>query len=203
MDSNEIKKTTTESTRPPLSKEEQKKVRRHLRKVRLQLYRNLLRAYHGWWCWFWVCRTRGFGNTAVILLPGDDQEISYLSLLYLDQMLDKRKHDNAIILTHDPVVIKVAGLFSKRILRVKYFSRKKAEALMQFYCLYDFNPKFICASLDEPHGRNGSALIGERGTTKEEVFVIGLYNLYPVERPDSPEYYGRDAVVNEFMNCRN
>ena len=193
-------KITDNEKRPPLSKEEQRKVRKHLRKVKRQLYRNLLRAYRGWWNWFLICRTKGFGNTAVILLPGEDKEISYLSLLYLDQMLENRKHDNAIILTHDQVVITAAPLFSDRILKVKHFSRKKAEALMQFYCLYEFNKKFICASLDEPHGRNGSVLIGKRGTTKEEIFVIGVYRLYPVERPDKPVYMGNDKEIAEYID---
>ena len=103
----------------PLSKEEQRKVKKHLRNVKRQLYKNLFKAYIGWWHWFWICRTKGFGDTAVVLIPGEDREISYYALLYLDQMLDKRKYKNAIILTHDFDVIKVAPLFSKRILKAK------------------------------------------------------------------------------------
>lgn len=184
----------------PLSKEEQKEVKKHLRKVKWQLYRNLLRAYHGWWWWFWICRTKGFGNTAVVLIPGEDKEISYLSLLYLNQMLDSRRYDNAIILTHDPVVIKAAPFFSNRILQIKFFGRTKAEALMQFYALYKFNNKFICASLDEPYGRNGSSMLGKRGMTKEEIFCIGVYRLYPIVRPNSIVYRGNDFEINSFLN---
>lgn len=187
----------------PLSKKEQKEVKKHLKKVKRQLYRNLLRAYHGWWCWFWVCKTKGFGNTAVVLIPGDDEEISYLSLLYLDQMLIKRRYDNAIILSNDPVVIKSAKLFSKRILRAKSFNKKKVEALLQFYCLYEFNKKFICASLDKPYGRNGSVLIDKKGITKEEVFVIGVYCLYPMVKPALVEYSGNDSEIASFMSIGN
>lgn len=170
----------------PLSKEEQRKVKKHLRKVKMQLYKNLVKAYIGWWHWFWICRTKGFGDTAVVLIPGEDREISYYALLYLDQMLDKRKYKNAIILTHDQVVIKAASLFSERIIKAKYFSRKKAEALMQFYCLYEFNKKFICASIDEPNGRNGASILGKRGTTKEELFVVGVYKIYPFSKLEKP-----------------
>lgn len=187
----------------PLSKEEQKEVKKHLKKVKRQLYRNLLRAYYGWWCWFWVCRTKGFGNTAVVLIPGEDKEISYLSLLYLDQMLNARKHDNAIILTRDSLIMKTASMFSGRILKTQFFNRKKAEALMQFYCLYEFNKKFICASIDEPYGRNGSTLIGKRGTTKEEIFVIGIYRIYPFTRPEKPIYEGDDSAIIEFLKTHD
>ena len=72
---------------------------------------------------------------------------------------------------------------------------------MQFYCLYEFNKKFIVASLDEPYGRNGSALIGKKGTTKEEIFVSGVYRVYPFERPDEPEYTGDDEEIKRFIAC--
>lgn len=185
-------KLLTSNEIEPLSKEEQRKVKKHLRKVKTQLYKNLIKAYIGWWHWFWICRTKGFGDTAVVLIPGDDKEISYYALLYLDQMLDKRKYKNAIILTHDQVVIKAASLFSERIIKAKYFSRKKAEALMQFYCLYEFNKKFICASIDEPNGRNGASILGKRGTTKEELFVVGVYKIYPFSKLEKPLFSAKE-----------
>ena len=160
---------------------------KHLKQVKRQLYRNLISAYRGWWEWHKIVKGKGVGdNTAVVLLPSCEREINHLALLYLDSMLSRRKYKNAVILTHDPAVKKCAQLFSPNILRVVSFSRKKAEHLMQFYCLYEFDKRFICASLDEPNGRNGSALIGKRGTTVEEIFVIGVYRVYPFQRPEAP-----------------
>ena len=181
---------------------DQKEVDRHLKGVKRQLYRNLRAAYRGWWQWHKVIRGKGVGNTAVVLLPSCDREINHLALLYLDDMLKSRKHDNAVILTHDPAVLKSAGLFSQKILRVIPFSRKKAEDLMQFYCLYEFDKRFLVASLDEPNGRNGSVLIGKKGTTQEEIFVIGVYRVYPFERPEAPEYHGDDPEIRKFLEGR-
>lgn len=174
---------------------------KHLRKVKRQLYKNLFKAYGGWWHWRKIKKIKGFDNTAVVLLPSCDREINHLALLYLDDMLKSREHDNAIILTHDPEVIKAAHLYSDKIFKVVSFSRKKAERIMQFYCLYEFNKKFIVASLDEPYGRNGSALIGKKGTTKEEIFVIGVYRVYPFERPAEPAYDGEDEEIKRFITC--
>lgn len=175
---------------------------KHLRTVKRQLYKNLIKAYSGWWQWRKIKKVKGFNNTAVVLLPTCEREVNHLALLYLDDMLKSRRHDNAIILTHDPEVLKAASLYSNKILKVIPFSRKKAEHIMQFYCLYEFNKKFIVASLDEPYGRNGSALIGKRGTTKEEVFVIGIYRIYPFERPDEPVYTGEDEDIKSFVECQ-
>lgn len=175
---------------------------KHLKEVKRQLYINLLAAYRGWWQWHKITRKKGFADTAVVLLPSCDREINHLALLYLDAMLEARKFRNAIILTHDPVIEKTAHLFSKNILEVMSFSRKKAEDLMQFYCLYEFDKRFIVASLDEPNGRNGSALIGKRGTTAEEIFIIGVYRVYPFERPAAPVYSGDDAQIQAFLEGR-
>ena len=167
------------------------------------MYLNLISAYRGWWQWHKVIKAKGVaGNTAVILLPGCERETNHLALLYLDDMLKSRKYKNAVLLTHDPAVRKCAALFSQNILRVVDFSRKKAEHLMQFYCLYEFDKRFICASLDEPNGRNGSALIGKRGTTVEEIFVIGVYRVYPFTRPEPPKYDGDDPDIKNFLEER-
>lgn len=175
------------------------KTSKHLKKVKRQLYRNLFSAYRGWWQWHKVTKRKGCGNTAVVLLPSRERETNLLALLYLDAMLKNRKHANAILLTHDPAVIAGAKLFSQNILEVIRFSRKKAENLMQFYCLYEFDKRFIVASLDEPNGRNGSALIGKRGTTKEEIFVIGVYRVYPFERPPLPDYNGDSVEIKSLL----
>ncbi|MCI9289966.1 MAG: hypothetical protein HFF23_10855 [Oscillospiraceae bacterium] len=176
---------------------------KHLKQVKRQLYRNLISAYRGWWEWHKIVKGKGVGdNTAVVLLPSCEREINHLALLYLDSMLSRRKYKNAVILTHDPAVKKCAQLFSPNILRVVSFSRKKAEHLMQFYCLYEFDKRFICASLDEPNGRNGSALIGKRGTTAEEIFVIGVYRVYPFQRPEAPAYEGTDSGIKLFLEGR-
>lgn len=176
-------------------------VEKHLKEVRCQMYRNLFAAYRGWWQWHKISKKKDVQKTAVVLLPSCDAKINYLALLYLDSLLKSSGQDNAIILTHDSAVQKSAQLFSQKILRVMPFSRKKAEDLMQFYCLYEFDKRFVIASLDEPNGRKGSVLIGKRGTTQEEIFVIGVYRVYPFERPAAPNYKGSDAEVKAFLEA--
>lgn len=180
-----------------------KHTKNHLLLVKRQLYANLFHAYQGLWQWHLINRIKGFGQrTMVVLLPGTDRETNYLALLYLDQMLENRNYENAVILTHDEGVIRSGHLFSERILEIKRFDCRKAEHLMQLYCLYEFAPNFICASIDEPYGRNGDRLIGKRGTTKEEIFVIGVYHVYPFYRKEAPVYQGEDDVTRDFMQIQ-
>ncbi|EHL04232.1 hypothetical protein HMPREF0322_05152 [Desulfitobacterium hafniense DP7] len=191
-----------ENKRRPLTKSERKAVRQHLRKVKRQLYRNLLIAYRGWWYWHKLLKKykkQGVHNWAVILLPDTNERDNYLALLYLDHMLSQHKFVKALVLTHSETVLKTAGLFSKRIADIVRCSREEAEALMQFYCLYNFDGRFFCASLDEPYGRNGSKLIGARGISAEELFAIGVYRLYPYEQMTPPQYHGGEADIEDFL----
>lgn len=86
-------------------------VKKHLKGIKRQLYKNLFASYRGWWQWHKIVKRKGVGNTAVILLPTCDREINRLALLYLDDMLTSRKYTNAVVLTHDPAVLKCAALF--------------------------------------------------------------------------------------------
>jgi hypothetical protein len=181
----------TQVQRPPLTKAQKKAVEKHLREVRRQLRRNLFKAYRGWWYWRKLLKKYkkdDIKNTAVILLPEIHDRDNYFALRYLDQMLNQHKFRRALILTHNGAAEKCASLFSDKITAVVHCPRKKAEELMQFYCLYNFDKRFSCASLDEPYGRNGSRVIGARGITAEEIFVIGVYRTYPYERLSAPGY---------------
>ena len=157
------------------------------------------RAYKGRRWWKKLVSKYQIDNTAVILMPSKDSEINFYALLYLDQMIKSRNYDNALILTYDPVVKKCAYMFSQMIIDVKFFSREKAEDLMQYYCLYEFDNRLIVASLDEPYGRNGSAFIGRKELTSEEIFATGVYRLYPVTRPKLPNYVGKDEKIRRFI----
>ena len=176
---------------------------KHLKKVKRQMYKNLFAAYCGWWSWKKIIKRKEVSNrTVILLLPSCDREVNYFALLHLDELLKKRNFDNALILSHDGAVKKSAALFSDKILDVIEYSRKNAENLMQFYCLYDFDRRFIVASLDEPTGRNASRLIGKRGTTKEELLVIGVYRVYPFKRLQTPLYHGDDVEIIGFLKGR-
>lgn len=182
-----------------IASQESREVNHHINALKRQLNSNLKIALKGCYYWHSICRTKGFNNTAVVLIPDEDKEISYYALLYLDNMLEVHHFDNAIILTIDSVAAKAAPLFSKRILSIKVVSRKESESLIKLYSLIKIDDKFFCVSLDKPEGRKGSVLIGQKGVTKEELLAIGIYNIYPIVRPKQNEYIGNDSEVLDYI----
>lgn len=130
-------------------------------------------------------------NTAVILMPSCEDSYNYYALLYMNQFLKKSKRDNAVLLTWDKRVIQCAKDFSENITSVIPFSRRKAELLMKYTSLYNFDDRLTVASLVEPIGRDGHALIGVRGLTEEELFAIGVYGLFPFDKEIPKSFSGR------------
>lgn len=169
------------------------------REIKKLMRRNLWESYRGWWLWHRLVKRYHLGRTRVILLPSKNRAYNYAALRYVDQMLERHHYDNAIFLSVDPVVSKAAGLFSKRILAVETVSRKQAERLMQFYCLYEFDPRFVVASLEEPNGRNAVGLIGKNGTTVEELIAIGVYQIPDFSKESVPCYRGEDPDIRALL----
>lgn len=174
-----------------------------MNKIRRQMRKNLLETYRGWWVWHRMVRKYQIGATAVVLMPGTNREYNRSALLFLDQMLKNQKYENAVIMTVDQAVASCAMLFSDHILGVELISRKKAERLMQFYCLYEFDSRFMVASLDEPMGRDAWRLVGRNGTTVEELMALGVYKLKIYEQPKTISYHGNDAKIIEFLSNKS
>lgn len=142
---------------------------------------------------------RETNHTAVILIPEGDHESSFFALAYLNRLLEHRGWENAILLSTDTLIPRCADYFSNKILAVKHLRPEQEKDLLQLACLYRFDDHFICASIDCPEGRNGSALIGKKGLTKEEIFAVGVYGLWPFQQAHVPTYDGTDPDIMHFM----
>lgn len=129
-------------------------------------------------------------NTAVVLMPSCDDADNYYAMLYLDQFLESTKRDNAVILSYDERVRAAASDFSANITSVIPFSRKKAELLMKYASLYEFDNRLVIASLEEPTGRKGRSLVGVKNLTAEEIFAMGVYRLYPFRKEKPIKWNG-------------
>lgn len=171
-----------------------------IKKLKHTMQGNLVKAYKGWWKWHRFVKKYHLGATKVVLLPAVNTTCNYCALLYLDEMLDEQNFENAIILSVDPIAVKAAKLFSTQILDTLVISRKTAEQLMQFYCLFEFDDRFVVASLDEPEGRTAYRLVGKNKTTVDELLAIGIYHISRFEPLEAPAYIGCDPEIKTFLD---
>lgn len=159
----------------------------------------MFEAYKGWWLYHRIIKKYQAGNTKIVLMPSFKWEYNYYALLYLDQMILQQKYDSALLLAVDKEPLLAAKIFSKKILATHKITRKQAKSLLQFYCLYDFDPRFVVASLDEPEGRNGSRMIGKNGTTIEQMFAVGVYKIPNYKKEKEPVYCGNNKRILHFL----
>lgn len=113
----------------------------------------------------------------VILLPDTKREHNVPAVKYLNKFLEKKYAKKAIVLTHDEWVLGCSDDVEDNI-DIIYFSREDAQALIQFYCLYEFATNFVIASLVEPCGRLGNGLLNKGDITPEEIFLATVYGLF-------------------------
>ena len=168
--------------------------------VKIKFVKTKFYCYLGYWMWHALIKKHPeIQNTAVIILPTKRDSYSYYSLLYLDQFLEKSNRDNAVILTFDKKVIQTARDFSSNIVSIIPVTRRKMKYILTYASLYEFDNRLIIASLEEPVGRNGRNLIGIKGLTEEEIFVIGVYRIFPFVKLQHKPWF--DNTYEENYYC--
>lgn len=174
------------------------------RALRSAIKERLKQTFKGWLVWHGIVKKYGLKKikhhkTAVVLMPQDDMENCYFALLYIERMLKLRKLEKVIILTQKEVIIKASEIMCPSLLGVELLSEDQNLALTQYYNTRLFDPRFIHASLTEPFGRNGRALVGVKGITTEEAVAIGIYKIIPYVRKQRPTYSGEDQELQTFF----
>lgn len=116
-------------------------------------------------------------NDIVLVMPENDDELNYYSLLYIDQYIEENKKKECVVITNNKKVISNYKYLSEKITRIEKLSNKKIRSLIQFYCLYKFDERVLFASLSKPNGRNAERILGKNGIRMEDIVAIGIFQL--------------------------
>jgi hypothetical protein len=132
---------------------------------------------------FWLEFVRKYqvDNTCyVILLPDENQLSHAIALKYLPHFLDKKHAKRGIVMSYDTYIEPFQEHVNECV-QILTCSKEEMEALIQFYCLYEFASNIIIASLEQPSGRMGMGIVGHKNLTFEEVFAGVVYGLLDEE----------------------
>lgn len=142
-------------------------------------------AQHGRDLWLSFVKQDELENgTYALLLPPDTPEYHEPALKHLPEYLKRRNAKGAVVLDvwekedEDEKQERERFLrtYSPLIQRVGFISREDYEALLRFYCLYEFTDRLLIASLEEPDGRLGKNMIGKKDLTIEDLIRVTLYD---------------------------
>ncbi len=120
----------------------------------------------------WTRLNREFGaagRDCVVLLPEDDQELNESALRHIDELAERTKERDVIIVSDQRWVIENAKRFSERILSVVSAAQSEIDDLISFYELYAFTERLYIISLTKPHGNKLKNMLCLHDVTKEDL----------------------------------
>lgn len=168
------------------------------------LQKKLEKARDGKEYWLWLMETYNLSDGKyIILVPDSCTQDAYLSLLFLEDFIKQKNIKSVIILSTDFIIKEVSVLFSDKIEEVIIIDKKIKEAIIKFYCLYEFSSRFIIASLTQPKGRKGTGLLKTGKLCYAEIFAVIIYGLEEVKKNESP--FTEEERLNMWMqkNSKN
>jgi len=112
----------------------------------------------------------------VIVIPDGKREFNTFAMSSISTFLERKRAVKAVVLSNDEWVLQQQEQIKDNISLVKY-EKKQIDALIQFYCLYEFATNLIVASLKQPAGRLGIGMIGKKGLKNGEIFAGVVYGL--------------------------
>ena len=130
-------------------------------------------------------------NECVLLFPTFDEEVNYISLLYMNQLLSGRFFEKAVILAVDSKVVEFSHLFSDNIRKSIVIDQERATELTQCYSVLEFSNRFFVCSLDKPNGRMGRVLKEKFNYEIEMLICVGIYKIY--------NYVVEEEVYRDFF----
>ncbi len=157
------------------------------------------KAFHGYLIWKYV--DRKCHAPLYILMPKEKEEYNYHALLYLEQYLESRKLEEAVILTCDEEAIASLGLFvSKCAVEAVYVSRRKALKLIKYFALNISAARLVIVSLTEPYDTHSENLLGINGVDKGDLVWNDIYRLKGIPEKILKRYDGNDRKIRAFVN---
>lgn len=145
------------------------------------LYIRLLHAFQGYILWHNIIHLHKVsGDCAVILVPPSEQdEYARYAVKHLNAFFRHNYFKSAIFLfdrSELGAMLTEYGV-NEKVQDVIYLSERKIKQLLAF-CNANLNDgRLIIASLDIPYGRNMLDYLKTGVLSKEEIFLIGVYNV--------------------------
>lgn len=140
-----------------------------------ELNNNLYTATKGFLLW------RKFNNKfsiqnkkkIVFVMPSNDRECFYCTLLYSQVFLQQNKE--LIILTDDSFLLELINRIYNKKIKGIFVDSGKLNMLCKYYIVRDFYPNLYLISIREPLRRKCNQLIGKNSVGLSELVCVGIF----------------------------
>ncbi len=143
------------------------------------MFRSVFHIFHGAFLWQILRMRFGLDNgKAVLFLTGDNQKLDYFSMVYLQNFMEQKYVDGAVLFVKDK---RESGLVRKIPLpgcvRCSWYSSRKMRILYDYYSFHKFSDKVIFTYTDLPGDNQLGRALRETKVNEEDAVCLGLYHL--------------------------
>ncbi|MCI9078956.1 MAG: hypothetical protein HFH68_08540 [Lachnospiraceae bacterium] len=141
------------------------------------LERRLEEARKGRLYWLYLLEKYQLDFAGYVLLIPDKEDIVHLKESFTQYIAKKSGSKGVIIICQE--LASMAGCKEDSInnVYIETCTIQEAENLMRFYCMYQFTPNLLIASLEKPDGRRGINLAGKEGLSREEILDMVVFGI--------------------------
>lgn len=151
-----------------------------LQNIKLKMLSNFISSIKGWKIYHKIVHKYPLKRGLYILIPEMDEKLSFCAALYLNQLLLKKKANNAIFLScYDSKIEYYSKMFTGNVKEYVFLNSYEINNILQFYRLYNFDERFLVASFSQPFGNNSQKILNIYPENYNELFALCIYKLKP------------------------
>lgn len=117
-------------------------------------------------------------SKVVVLLSGENEEVDKYAMLYLDNIIERKRAKSAVVFVMDDTVMAEAKkcLDSKYPVKLLKIRRNIIDSIYKLYMMDRFYPNFFWTFTDYTKSNLLGRFIREEGISAEEAVCLAIYN---------------------------
>ncbi len=124
--------------------------------------------------WLYLLEKYKLDFTSYVLLIPDKEDIIHLKNRFI-QYIARKNGSKGVIIAYKELISNIQCTDGS--ICTETCTRQEAENLMRFYCMYQFTPNLLIASLEKPDGRRGINLAGKDGFSRQEILDMVVFGI--------------------------
>ncbi|MDE6615174.1 MAG: hypothetical protein K2K35_01290 [Lachnospiraceae bacterium] len=138
------------------------------------LERRFEEARKGRLYWLYLLEKYKLDLSGYVLLIPDKEDIRHLKKRFI-QFIARKNGSKGVIVTCTGLVSNTE--YKEDNIYTEVCTEQETVNLMRFYCMYQFTPNLLIASLEKPEGRRGINLAGKEGISRQEILDMVVFGI--------------------------
>lgn len=143
------------------------------------MFKEIIRILYGSLIWNILrLKLRIHKKKVVIILTGENKKLDYYTIVHLEDFINRKYADKAIILLDDKKACKMIKAANLSVpVKMYWYSKDRIERLYNYYSFYKFSDRVVFTYTDKPRDNQLGRALRETDINEEDAVCLGLYHL--------------------------